>query len=75
MYEIQDKFLSLNEKRKRDRALKKWRGNKIVDREEVIVNASLLDSNISNKKPVILREARAMWEIRKKIGFSIQGDE
>lgn len=46
--------------------MKKQRGKENVDRKDEIVNVSLLDSNISNKKRVILREARKAWEIGKK---------
>ncbi|MBA0870965.1 hypothetical protein Goshw_019470 [Gossypium schwendimanii] len=75
MLDIQDKVLSINEKRKRDRAMKKQRGKGKVDREDTVVNASLSDLDISNRKRVILREARKAWEIGKKLEFSVRGDD
>lgn len=46
-----------------------------MDREDEVVNASLSDLDISNRKRVILKEAKKAWEIGKKLGFSIRGDE
>lgn len=43
--------------------------------EETTVNLSLLDSNISNRRRVILREAKRAWEVGKKLGFSIRRDK
>lgn len=40
-----------------------------------MVNLSLFDSDISNRGKVILREAKKAWEVGKKLGLSIQGDE
>lgn len=58
MYEIQDRFHSIVKKKKRDRALRKQKGKGIACKKEVVVNASLSDSDISNRKRVILSEAK-----------------
>ncbi|MBA0599843.1 hypothetical protein Gorai_006046 [Gossypium raimondii] len=71
MYEIQNRLLTVTEKKKRDWALRKQKGKGIAGRDEVVVNASLSDSDISNRKKVILMEARNMWEVGKKLGFSV----
>lgn len=42
MLDIQDKVLSLNEKKRRDRALKKQRGKGKTDRGDEVVNAPLV---------------------------------
>lgn len=41
----------------------------------MVVNALLSNSNISNRKRVILNESRKAWEIGKNLGFSVWGDE
>lgn len=40
MFDIQHKILLVNEKRKRDRALKKQKGKGNGDKEDVVLNAS-----------------------------------
>ncbi|MBA0867025.1 hypothetical protein Goshw_026562, partial [Gossypium schwendimanii] len=50
------------------------KGKGILDREEAVVNASLSDSDISNRKKLILGEAKKAWEVGKRLGFSIRGD-
>ncbi|MBA0659887.1 hypothetical protein Goklo_011978, partial [Gossypium klotzschianum] len=51
------------------------KGKGILDREEAVVNASLSDSDISNRKKLILGEAKKAWEVGKRLGFSIRGDD
>ncbi|MBA0693215.1 hypothetical protein Goari_010714 [Gossypium aridum] len=75
MYNIQDRILTVTEKKKRDRTLRRQKGKENSGREETVANTSLSDSNISNRKRLILREARNAWEVGKKLGFSIKGDE
>ncbi|KAH1064455.1 hypothetical protein J1N35_029442 [Gossypium stocksii] len=67
--------LLIAKKKKRDRALRKQKGKGIVCREEVVVNASISDSDIINRKRVILKEARNAWEVGKKLGLNVRGDE
>ncbi|PPR91026.1 hypothetical protein GOBAR_AA29661 [Gossypium barbadense] len=43
--------------------------------EEKIVNLSLSDSNINNRRKVILREAKQTWEVGKKLGLRVWRDE
>ncbi|MFQ6654374.1 hypothetical protein Gotur_025388 [Gossypium turneri] len=69
------RILTVTEKKKRDWALRKQKGKGIAGRDDVEVNASLSDSDISNRKKVILMEARNMWEVGKKRGFSVWGDK
>lgn len=57
------------ERKKKDQALKRQKGKENLGREETIANASLSDSDISNRKRLILREARNVREVGKKIGF------
>ncbi|KAG8502521.1 hypothetical protein CXB51_001156 [Gossypium anomalum] len=33
------------------------------------------DSDISNRREIILREAKQTWELGKKLGLSVRGDE
>lgn len=40
-----------------------------------MVNLSLSDSDLSNRKNVILREAKQTWEVGKKLGLKVQGHE
>ncbi|PPR85884.1 hypothetical protein GOBAR_AA34806 [Gossypium barbadense] len=54
--------------------IRREKGKGISDREEAVVNASLFYSNISNRKNLILREAKKAWEVKKRLGFSIRGD-
>ncbi|KAG8493412.1 hypothetical protein CXB51_010807 [Gossypium anomalum] len=74
MYEIQDRIISIAEKKKRDRVLRKQKGKGTVCKDEVVVNASLSDSDINNRKRVILREARNSWEVEKNLVKWIEED-
>ncbi|PPS02403.1 hypothetical protein GOBAR_AA18256 [Gossypium barbadense] len=67
--------LSTKEKQKRDRNEKLEKGKAITRFEETIANISLSDSDISNCRRVTLREAKRTWEVGKKLGFSMRGDE
>lgn len=58
MLEIHDRFLSVIEKKKRDLALRREKGQGILAREETVVNASLFYYDISNRRKLILREAK-----------------
>ncbi|KAH1114713.1 hypothetical protein J1N35_008091 [Gossypium stocksii] len=74
MREIQDKVLTSKEKNKRDKSRRKE--DKVDHRcEEKIVNLSLSDSDFSNRRKVILREAKQTWEVGKKLGLIAWGDE
>ncbi|PPS03860.1 hypothetical protein GOBAR_AA16803 [Gossypium barbadense] len=64
-----------DERKKRDRAKLKEKGREYRKRDEKIVNLSLSNSDISNIMRVILREANNTWALRKKLGFSVHGDE
>ncbi|KAG8499712.1 hypothetical protein CXB51_006382 [Gossypium anomalum] len=75
MREIQDLSLTSKEKKRRDRGSRKLKGKGISNAEESIVNLSLFDSDIGDRRRVILREAKKAWEVGKKLGFSVQGDE
>ncbi|KAG8487964.1 hypothetical protein CXB51_018813 [Gossypium anomalum] len=75
MREIQDKVLSSKEKQRRDRSKRKVKSNEELRREDKVVNLSLSDSYIGNRRTVILREAKQTWEIGKKLGLSVRGDE
>ncbi|KAL4369216.1 hypothetical protein GQ457_05G034450 [Hibiscus cannabinus] len=72
--EIQDKALSVKEKRKRDRALKKCKqvGERNVPSE--LVDYSPTDSDIARMQN-LKKEARATLELGKKLGVEIVGDE
>ncbi|KAH1063686.1 hypothetical protein J1N35_028673 [Gossypium stocksii] len=75
MYEIQNGGLTIKERKKRDKALQKEKRKEVRKDDERIANLSLSDSNISNRIKVIIREANNTWAIRKKLGFSVRGDE
>ncbi|KAG8473214.1 hypothetical protein CXB51_035176 [Gossypium anomalum] len=75
MHEIQDSVLSTKEKQQRDRKERIRKGKMITRGEDPIVNLSLSDSDINNRRRVILREAKKTWEVGKKLGLSVRGDE
>ncbi|KAB2068919.1 hypothetical protein ES319_A08G063200v1 [Gossypium barbadense] len=75
MKEIQDKVLTSKEKHKRDRSRRKEKVKVVSDCDGKIVNFSLSDSDISNRRKVILREAKQTWEVGKKLGLRAGGDE
>ncbi|KAK5840754.1 hypothetical protein PVK06_009657 [Gossypium arboreum] len=75
MCEIQDCVLSTKEKQKRDRNEKIAKGKEKTRCEDLTVNLSLSDSDISNCRRVILREAKKTWEVEKMLGLSVRGDE
>ncbi|KAH1039908.1 hypothetical protein J1N35_041651 [Gossypium stocksii] len=75
MRKIQDSVLTSKEKQKRDRGAKKLKGKGNSRRVENIVNLSMSDSDISNRRKVILKEARKTWEVGKRLGFSVHGEE
>ncbi|KAK5771081.1 hypothetical protein PVK06_047256 [Gossypium arboreum] len=75
MRKIQDRVLSSKEKQKRDQSKRKGKSNEELRREDKVMNLSLSDSDISNRRNVILRKAKQTWEIGKKLGLSVRGDE
>ncbi|PPR84772.1 hypothetical protein GOBAR_AA35943 [Gossypium barbadense] len=75
MREIQDKVLSSKEKQMSDRSKRKVKSTEELRREDTVVNLSFSDSDISNRRKVILSEAKQTWEIGKKLGLSVRGDE
>ncbi|KAH1047061.1 hypothetical protein J1N35_037845 [Gossypium stocksii] len=58
-----------------DRPKLKKKAKELCKEDERIVNLSLSDSDISNRMRVILREANNTWALRKKLGFSVHGNE
>ncbi|KAK5813390.1 hypothetical protein PVK06_028840 [Gossypium arboreum] len=72
---IQDRVLSSKEKQKRDRSRRKEKSSAASRKEDKVVNLSLSNSDISNRRKVILREAKQTWELGKKLGLSVRGDE
>ncbi|TYI24394.1 hypothetical protein ES332_A06G230900v1 [Gossypium tomentosum] len=70
-----NRVLSTKEKQKRDRKEKIAKGKENTRCEDLTVNLSLSDSDISNRKRVILREAKKTWEVGKMLGLSVRGDE
>lgn len=43
--------------------------------DDSIVNLSLSGSDISNRKRVLRRVVKKTWEVGKRLGFSVQGNE
>lgn len=74
MRDIQDGTLTSKGKQK-DRALRKEKMKNSSRISEKVANLSLFDFDISNRRRVILGEAKKMWEVGKKLGFSVRGDE
>ncbi|KAL4388053.1 hypothetical protein GQ457_09G007190 [Hibiscus cannabinus] len=75
---IQDKFLSENEKRKRDRALRREKKKKKNDfNKEVseIEDRSLSDVDLLTRQDILAREARKTLQLGKSLGMEIHGDE
>ncbi|MBA0790915.1 hypothetical protein Gohar_015529 [Gossypium harknessii] len=75
MFEIQYRFLIVAKKKKRVQVLRRRKGRGNSDTYEDVVNASLADSHINNRRKLILDEAKNAWEVRKMLGFSVRGDE
>ncbi|KAH1097982.1 hypothetical protein J1N35_014903 [Gossypium stocksii] len=73
--ELQDIVLTTKEKQKRNRGTRKSKGKGDSRNDESIANLSLSDSDISNRRNVILKEVKKAWEVGEKLGFSVQGDE
>ncbi|KAK5786932.1 hypothetical protein PVK06_041582 [Gossypium arboreum] len=70
MREIQDSVLSTKEKQRRDRKERIEKGKAITRGEDPTANLSLSDSDINNRRRVILKEAKKTWEVGKKLGLS-----
>ncbi|TYI14468.1 hypothetical protein ES332_A08G122500v1 [Gossypium tomentosum] len=64
MRDILYRMLTFKEKQKRDRIWRKKMG-KVTSRK----------SDISNRRKVILREAKQTWKVGKKLGLSVRGNE
>ncbi|TYH95086.1 hypothetical protein ES332_A12G083300v1 [Gossypium tomentosum] len=75
MRDIQNGVLSTREKQKRDRKEKLEKGKAVARCEDSTVNLSLSDSDINNRRRVILREAKRTWKVGKKVGLSVRGNE
>lgn len=75
MQKIQDSVLTSKEKKKRERATRKGKGRVEARSVEKIVNLSLSDLKISNRRKVILGEPKRTREVVKKLGLSMRGDE
>ncbi|KAK8686507.1 hypothetical protein V6N13_125531 [Hibiscus sabdariffa] len=73
--EIQNSNISESEKRKRDRALKRRKWNKLHLEESELSGKSLSDSDISNRVSKLVKEAMHVLKVGKKIGFNIVGEE
>ncbi|KAG8495881.1 hypothetical protein CXB51_007510 [Gossypium anomalum] len=61
--EDQDRVLTTKGKLKRDWGTRKEKGKEVFRNDESIANLSLLDSDISNRRKVILKEAHKTWEV------------
>ncbi|KAK5818694.1 hypothetical protein PVK06_023638 [Gossypium arboreum] len=75
MQEIQDIVPTTKEKQKRDRGIRKSKGNGDSKNDESIVNLSLLNLDISNRRKVIFKEVKKTWKVGKRLGFCVEGDE
>ncbi|KAH1090640.1 hypothetical protein J1N35_017897 [Gossypium stocksii] len=72
---IQDRVLSSKEKQRRDRSRRKEKNSATSRKKDKVVNISLSDSDINNRRKVILREAKQTWELGKKLGLRVRGDK
>lgn len=75
MQDIQDRVLTFKEKQRRDRSWRKEKSRVTSRSKDKIVNLSLSASDISNRRKVNLREVKQTWEIGKKLGLRVRGDE
>lgn len=75
MRDLQNGALTLKERQIRDRSLRKEKGKEKDSSAEKITNLSLSDSNINNRRRVILGEAKKMLKMGKKLGLRVRGDE
>lgn len=72
MREIQNRVLSARDKLKREKGEKMGKEKESTRIKEKMVNLSLSDSDISNCRRVILREAKKTWEWE-EVGFQRDG--
>ncbi|KAK5818716.1 hypothetical protein PVK06_023660 [Gossypium arboreum] len=75
MQAIQDGVLSSKEIQRRDRNRRKGKSSAEPGSEDKVVNLSLSDSELSNRRKVILREVKQTWEVGKKLGLRVLGEE
>ncbi|KAK9007435.1 hypothetical protein V6N11_074359 [Hibiscus sabdariffa] len=72
---FQDKVLSEQERKKRDRALRRVKKSKNDIELSEISGRSLSDSDLTAKWNAAVKEARKTLEFGKRVGFQIVGDE
>ncbi|KAK8681413.1 hypothetical protein V6N13_053817 [Hibiscus sabdariffa] len=75
LLEIRNKSISDNERRRRDKALKKKNWSKDYLEDTELSGKSLSDTDISKRVSMILKEAKKVLNLGKKIGVNFVGNE
>ncbi|KAK8595384.1 hypothetical protein V6N13_016757 [Hibiscus sabdariffa] len=75
LLELQNRSISISERRKRDKMLRSRKLSKQLMEETELSEKSLSDSDIKSKCSILIKEAREVPKLGKKIGVKIVGDE
>ncbi|KAL4366490.1 hypothetical protein GQ457_05G033220 [Hibiscus cannabinus] len=75
LLELQNKSITASERRKMDKALRSRKWNKQFLKETKLSGKSLSDSDIKSRVSVLVKEAKQVLNLGKKIGVTIVGDE
>ncbi|KAL4297267.1 hypothetical protein GQ457_12G031290 [Hibiscus cannabinus] len=75
LLELQNRSISISERRKRDKMLRSRKLSKQLMEETELSGKSLSDSDIKSRCSILIKEAREVLKLGKKIGVEIVGDE
>ncbi|KAK8672214.1 hypothetical protein V6N13_110587 [Hibiscus sabdariffa] len=75
LLQLQNKSITASDGMKRDKALRSRKWNKQLLEEIELSGKSLLDSDIKSRVSVIVKEAKHVLNLGKKIEVTIVGDE
>ncbi|KAL4377289.1 hypothetical protein GQ457_02G032610 [Hibiscus cannabinus] len=75
LLEIQNKSITVSERRKRDKALKRKKWSKHCMEESELSGKSLSNSDINSRVSILVKEAKQVLKLGKKIGVNFAGDE
>ncbi|KAL4271259.1 hypothetical protein GQ457_13G026050 [Hibiscus cannabinus] len=75
LLELQNKSITAGERRKRDKSLRSRKWSKQFLEETELSGKSLSDSDIKSRVSILVKEAKQVLNLGKKIGITIVGDE
>ncbi|KAK8549479.1 hypothetical protein V6N13_027231 [Hibiscus sabdariffa] len=75
LLELKNRSISISERRKRDKMLRSRKLSKQLMEETELSGKSLSDSDIKSRCSILIKEAREVLKLGKKIGVEIVGDE